>query len=82
MLVALGLTGRVSPGTSVARAGSARPADPEAGAVLDALGFEPATLDELAERLGVPLGPLAVHLTRLANGGWVVQRSGWWERTR
>jgi len=58
------------------------PDDADAVAVLDALGWEPATLDELAERLGVPLGPLAVHLTRLANAGWVIQRAGWWERTR
>jgi DNA-binding IclR family transcriptional regulator len=58
------------------------PADPEAARVLDALGWEPATLDELAERLGAPLGPVAVHLTRLANAGWVVQRAGWWERSR
>jgi DNA processing protein len=76
VLVALGLVRGAR--TSAASA----PLDPEAQAVLDALGWEPATLDELADRLDVPLGPVAVHLTRLANAGWVVQRSGWWERAR
>lgn len=77
VLVALGLT---PPSAAVPDA--AVPADPEAARVLDALGWEPATLDELADRLGAPLGPVAVHLTRLANAGWVVQRAGWWERSR
>jgi DNA processing protein len=77
VLVALGLTPR--PAEDVA---APTPSDPESARVLDALGWEPATLDELAERLDSPLGPVAVHLTRLANAGWVVQRSGWWERAR
>lgn len=77
VLVALGLTPTVGATTS-----ASTPDDPDAARVLDALGWEPATLDELAERLNTPLGPVAVHLTRLANAGWVVQRSGWWERAR
>ena len=77
VLVALGLTPRERPG-----GGEATVDDPDLARVLDALGWEPATLDELAERLDAPLGPVAVHLTRLANAGWVVQRSGWWERAR
>jgi DNA processing protein len=76
VLVALGLT-RVDRTTP-----DDRPADDDGARVLDALGWEPATLDELAERLDSPLGPVAVQLTRLANAGWVVQRSGWWERAR
>lgn len=76
-LVALGLTPRT---TDVAP--TATVDDPELAWVLDALGWEPATLDELADRLDAPLGPVAVHLTRLANAGWVAQRAGWWERTR
>lgn len=77
VLVALGLTP-----VATAVSDSPRPADDDAARVLDALGWEPATLDELAERLDAPLGPVAVHLTRLANQGWVTQRSGWWERVR
>ena len=78
VLVALGLT----PTDAATGAGASQPDDPEAARVLDVLGWEPATLDELAERLGAPLGPVAVHLTRLASSGWVLQRSGWWERAR
>lgn len=77
VLVALGLDHRGD-----ALVSTDAPADPESAGVLDALGWEPATLDELAERLESPLGPVAVHLTRLANSGWVAQRSGWWERVR
>jgi DNA processing protein len=79
VLVALGLVRGARPRGADA---AAVPDDPEAARVLDALGWEPATLDELAERLDAPLGPVAVHLTRLANAGWVVQRSGWWERAK
>jgi DNA processing protein len=78
VLVALGLT----PDAARTNAPAPAPPDADAAAVLEALGWEPATLDELASRLDVPLGPLAVHLTRLANAGWVVQRAGWWERAR
>lgn len=77
VLVALGLTRR-----EPAHAGEPTVDDADLARVLEALGWEPATLDELAERLDAPLGPVAVHLTRLANAGWVVQRSGWWERAR
>lgn len=77
VLVALGLTPR-----QPSPEGNPTVDDPELARVLEALGWEPATLDELAERLDAPLGPVAVHLTRLANAGWVVQRSGWWERAR
>jgi DNA processing protein len=77
VLVALGLTA-----TARASAPPASPADPDEARVLEALGWESATLDEVAERVGAPLGPVAVHLTRLANAGWVLQRSGWWERVR
>lgn len=54
----------------------------EAGRVLEALGWEPATLEQLAERLDVPLGPVAVHLVELEGLGWLRQQSGWYERVR
>jgi DNA processing protein len=81
VIVALGLTPTAA-GDATAAAPPDRPDDDEQARVLDALGWEPSTLDELAERIAAPLGPVAVHLTRLANAGWVVQRSGWWERAR
>ena len=79
VFVALGLD---TSGVAGAGAPVAVPDDPDQARVLEALGWEPATLDELAERLEVPLGPVAVHLTRLSAAGWVLQRSGWWERCR
>lgn len=41
---------------------------------------EPRTLDYIAEVVDVPLGPVAVMLTRLANVGKVEQRAGFWSR--
>ena len=80
VLVALGLeAGR-------RRAASSRPDAPlpkgPAGAVLDAVGWEPVTLEQIADRLGEPLGPVAVHLLVLERDGWVAQRAGWYERAR
>jgi DNA processing protein len=78
VLVALGLEG-ASPATR-----QAAPAPP-AGApsvVLEALGWEPATVEQLAERVDVPLGPLMVHLAALERDGWVSVRAGWVERLR
>jgi DNA processing protein len=79
VLVALGLG-----------AGSSRPAtgttdrrphpDPGDLAVLDALGWQPATLDDLVRRTGLALGRLAPALDRLEDAGWLARRGGWHER--
>jgi predicted Rossmann fold nucleotide-binding protein DprA/Smf involved in DNA uptake len=62
-------------------AGEVRPDPDRSGAlVLEALGFTPATLDQLAERLGEPLGPVAVQLQRLAEAGWIAREGSWWHR--
>jgi DNA processing protein len=78
VLVALGLS------TSVGTTGGARdrrPATGELGArVLDALGWEAASLDDLAARTAEPPSRLSVVLNRLERDGWVVVRAGWWER--
>ncbi|MCU1483900.1 MAG: protecting protein DprA [Actinomycetia bacterium] len=76
VLVALGLDGGVWQ--------RAAPAGPEgdAGRVLDAVGWEASTLEQVADRLGAPLGPVAVHLVDLERDGWVHQRAGWYERRR
>jgi DNA processing protein len=76
VLVALGLDGQVWQ-----RAAEALP-DGELGQVLDAVGWEPSTLEQVADRLGAPLGPVAVHLVELERDGWVQQRAGWYERQR
>ena len=45
--------------------------------VLDALGWDPSTLEQVADRLDEPLGPVAHHLTQLEQIG-AVERSGAW----
>ena len=54
----------------------------DAGVVLDAVGWEPSTLEQIADRVGAALGPVAVHLTGLLAEGWVAHRAGWYERLR
>ena len=75
VLVALGL----SSAPSAPAAGRPAPG-PDEAPVLDALGWEPATFDELCERGGRAPGQVSVALARLQAGGWVVERAGWWER--
>lgn len=76
VLVALGLS------SALARpvADSRPEPDPDAAAVLDAVGWSPASLDEIAARVDRPLGALALALTRLCDLGWLAERSGWYER--
>lgn len=75
VLVALGLS------TAPSTPADLRPAPaPEEAAVLDALGWEPATFDDLCERTGRSPGQVSVALARLQAGGWVAERAGWWER--
>jgi DNA processing protein len=76
VLVALGLSpGRRRPATER----RVRP-DPEGVAVLDAVGWQPANLEQLALRTGLGIGPLVLALERLRAAGWVEGRDGWFER--
>lgn len=58
------------------------PADLEPGdrALLEALGWEPATLEHLVVRTGREPGALAADLHRLRDGGHVSEQGGWYER--
>jgi DNA processing protein len=49
---------------------------------LDALGFEPANLDELALRSGLDLGRLAAAIDRLERSGHITQERGLVHRAR
>jgi DNA processing protein len=49
--------------------------------VLRELQHGPATVAQLAERMGRDLRPIAVHLAHLENHGLVVATGGWWEAT-
>jgi DNA processing protein len=63
------------------RAGASRPEpSPVGAAVLDALGWEPASLAVLAERLPWPLGEVAAALDVLGRDGHVTEADGWYER--
>lgn len=64
------------------RTGTTAPAPPSgtAGAVLDALGWQPTGLDELAARLDLSTAQLAVELTRLELEGWIARQGLWIER--
>jgi DNA processing protein len=73
---ALGLSG-VAPRASADTRVSPAPADQ---ALLDAIGWQPATLDQLAGRTGLALGEVAMALERLLSAGWVAERGAWWER--
>ena len=48
--------------------------------VLDALGWVPASLDQLALRTGAPLPQLTLVLTRLVAAGVVADHAGFYER--
>ncbi len=78
VVVALGLAVEAEPAH---RAHDPRPKPTgEARRVLRALGWDPATLDTLAERTGLGLGALALAVERLEVDGWVHRPDGRIER--
>jgi DNA processing protein len=86
VLVALDLIGR-GPQRPRARpssecAAATPPDDPHQAALLEAMGWQPASLDQLVVRTGLSPGQASVALTRLEVDGWVVGEAGWWEQVR
>jgi DNA processing protein len=77
VLIALGLARPVAPNQ---RRDPRRPPSPEDRAVLELLGADPLSLDNLALRSGQPLADIALALGRLEAGGWVVRTGAWFER--
>ena len=78
VLVALGLD------ASAARRGGTdtrTPPDAEAAAILEAVGWQPATIEEVVARVGAPLGQVALSLSQLEHGGWLTRHGSWVERT-
>ncbi len=64
------------------RTGSADdPATEPDDEVLAAVGFEPTSFEQIVVRTGLALGLVHERLDGLAHGGWVVEQSGWWERS-
>ncbi|HKY68842.1 MAG TPA: DNA-processing protein DprA, partial [Acidimicrobiales bacterium] len=77
VLVALGL----GAGHQRRQRADPRPApDPGDAEVLEAVGWEPSTLDELALRTGLDLAGLAPALDRLCEARWIQRSGGWYER--
>jgi DNA processing protein len=48
--------------------------------VLDAINWQPVSLEQLAIRTEMTLGELSLALARLQSNGWVDERGGWYER--
>ncbi|MGI9033164.1 MAG: DNA-processing protein DprA [Acidimicrobiales bacterium] len=76
VLVALGL----STAGSLPSAEHRPPPGGDAGTVLAAVGWEPASLDDIVARSGLSVGAASVALARLEDDNWLAGRSGWWER--
>jgi DNA processing protein len=76
VLVALGLTTRLRHEEVDAR----DPPSVDDKAILEAVGWQPSSLDQILLRSGRPLHQLAVSLDRLCDAGWLRQRGGWYER--
>lgn len=76
VLVRLGLEGR-----ALGReAGQRTLPPPDDVAILDALGWQPASLEQIVALAARPIGEVALALDRLEAGGWVARRGGWFER--
>jgi len=50
--------------------------------VRQALDHDPATLEDVVRRSGLPLGDVALALEQLAEAGMAVGEQGWWSRPR
>jgi DNA processing protein len=76
LLVALGLR-TAARATDADRRPPPQPADEP---VLDAVGWEPSSLDQIVLRTGLGLGAVAPALDRLCEAGWLARSGGWYER--
>lgn len=79
VLVALGL----SSAGDLSSAGAVEhrpPPTAEGAAVLQAMGWEAATFDQLCARTNRGPGQVSVALADLQGTGWVTESGGWWER--
>jgi predicted Rossmann fold nucleotide-binding protein DprA/Smf involved in DNA uptake len=56
------------------------PPDATGRDVLDALGWDAASLEQIAVRTGRSVPELSLALHRLEVDGWLVQSAGWFEQ--
>jgi DNA processing protein len=76
VLVALNL----EPGSRRSSVERRPPPSPSDAELLETLGWQPATLDQLVARTGRSLAQVSAALMRLELDGWVAPRGGWYER--
>lgn len=76
VLVALGL----SPGGQRRSAERRSSPDADDAAILDAVGWQPASLEQLVVRTGLPLPRLSLTVARLEARGWLARQGAWYER--
>lgn len=76
VLLALGMT----PGVRRSRPDPRPPPVGTAARVLAALGWSPASLDQLVRATGCAVGEVAAALDSLESAGWVAVRGGWYEQ--
>lgn len=81
VFTAMGMVGPVE--RSVRRVGAVDPRDEPVGdavTVLEAIGWRPVSVEEVAIRSGLDLGPLSLALGELDQAGWTTRTGGWIER--
>ncbi|MFP5318342.1 MAG: DNA-processing protein DprA [Acidimicrobiia bacterium] len=78
VLVALDLTPTV--GTATPAADPRPPPDPAGAAVLEAIGWRPATFEQVVVATGRSPGEVGLALAHLERDRWVAGSAGWWER--
>ncbi len=80
VLVALGLSTAGSYRGPEAQVERRPPPGPGEAVVLDALGWEPASLETVVLRSGLSPSEVMVALAHLERDRWVTSTHGWWER--
>ncbi len=80
VLMTLGLDGAACIRGGPAPSAPAAPDRPLAAAVLEAVGWEPATVEVVAGRIDVPLAELAVELSKMERDGLLIRHGCWFER--
>jgi DNA processing protein len=80
VLVALDLAPPSVTGNRTSPPDPRSPPEPADASLLDALGCEPATFEQLVLASGRPPAEVGMALAHLERDGWVVGSGGWWER--
>ena len=80
VLLALGLAGHVASAAPQRSADSREPPTGDAAVVLDAVGWRPVSVEQLARQCGLDFAGISGAVTTLESAGWVRRTDGWIER--